>query len=203
MSKLWAHRLQEICEYYEHKAHTGSLCPVRKFCFTTDSLEPDFDFAMRDGFFDYDEYDEYDTGTYVNIDNYTSGETMMDRSVKRLVKIETDSHGNIKEASHITKKPKYNMPPVIEESSLTENFEKKTVGHRRSSTFLTPSAPLPSARRTPIDDYARLSKSAPQSLGQILKEYKRANPNLSLTPSQRQKRGIPINRNRQRKYPSM
>ena len=126
---------------------------------------------------------------------------MMDRSVKRLVKIETDSHGKIKEAGYITKKTKYNMPPVIEESSLTENFEKITVGHRRSSTFLTPSAPPPSARtprRTPIDDYARLSKSAPQSLGQILEEYERANPNLSLTPSQRQKRGIPINFNRQR-----
>ena len=144
---------------------------------------------------------EVDTETYVNIDNYTSGETMMDRSAKRLVKIEIDSYGNVKETGHITKKPKSYMPPVIEESSLAENFEKMTVGHRRSSTFLTPLAPPPSARtprRTPIDDYARLSKSAPQSPSQILEQYERANPNLSLTPSQKRRRGIQINRNRQR-----
>ena len=64
MSKSLAQRLQEICEFYEHKAHAGSLCPVRKFLFYDWFLrlwgsEPDFDFEMRDEFFDYDEYDEY------------------------------------------------------------------------------------------------------------------------------------------------
>ena len=68
--------------------------------------------------------DDVDTGTYVNIDNYTSGETMIDRSVKRLVKIQTDSYGNMKDTGLVTKKPKSFMPPVIKESSLAENFEK-------------------------------------------------------------------------------
>ena len=192
--------------------------PIRKGSFTTkdkDSFEltaSHVNSMYHDGtiFFSSDDEeapissseDDVDTCTYVNIDNYTSVETMIDRSVKRLVKIQTDSYGNMKDTGLVTKKPKSFMPPVIEESSLAENFEKMTVGHRRSSTFLTPSARPPSAqrtpRRTPIDDYARLSKSAPQSPGQILEEYERANPNLSLTPSQKRRRGIQFSRNRQR-----
>ena len=63
MGKSWAQTLQEICDHYEHKALTGK---VQRLNFNQQEmknwrlkfLEPDFDFELRDEFFDYDENDE-------------------------------------------------------------------------------------------------------------------------------------------------
>ena len=123
---------------------------------------------------------DVDCGTYVNIENFSRGETMMNGTTKRLPKIDFDARGNPMKTVHLTKKRKSDIRTIIEESDLAENFEQLNVDRRRSSTFLTPSSRH--ARSLP-----------PPSPQQILEEYETQQNNVTmnqLTPSQRRRRGM-------------
>ena len=125
---------------------------------------------------------DVDCGTYVNIENFSRGETMMNGTTKRLVRIEFDARGNPVTKGNLTKRRKSDIRTIIEESDLAENFEQLNVDRRRSSTFLTPS-----------NRHARVSPPPPPSPQEILKAYETQQNNaamINLTPSQRRRRGI-------------
>ena len=125
--------------------------------------------------------DQYNASTYINIENFSSGETLMNGTRKNLVKITTDANGDYVALGKTVRSRKSRQEPMIvieeeEESELAEHFEQLRVDKRRSSTFVTP------------EPLRRMTRSAPQSPQEYLRDYELQNS--SLTPSQRRKKGI-------------
>ena len=123
------------------------------------------------------------TSTYVNIENFSSGETVFNGTRKNLPKITMDQNGDYVNLGRTfrSRKNRQNSPLVIiqeDEDELAENFEQLHVDKRRSSTFLTP------------EPIKRMTRSAPQSPQEYLREYELQNPSFTLTPSQRRKKGM-------------
>ena len=108
-------------------------------------------------------------GTYVNIENFTTGDTLINGTTKSLVHVEADGDGNYRQLGTKRRSRKVQPKLVIEESDdssdeLARNFEQLRVKRRSSSTFM---------------------KNSPS---QVLADYEQAN--YPITPSQRRKLGI-------------